>query len=201
MVIEWRCSRMQTINERLREIRKSKNISQRKLGELAGMPQQAIAKYETGKVNPKLTSLKRIANALDVKLEDLLIGTNWTEVEKPKSYNSGAEFEKARRDLLQHLQRVGAKERAISRKIGGEIASFTEKTIPGEQSIAYKNALNFAFDKLNLDGQKIAVDQVELLTEIPKYQKGSDSECPASQNAETPTGSESATDATPPENK
>ena len=192
---------MQTINERLREIRKSKNISQRKLGELAGMPQQAIAKYETGKVNPKLTSLKRIANALDVKLEDLLIGTNWTEVEKPKSHNSGAEYEKARRDLLQHLQRVGAKEKAISRKIGGEITSFTEKTIHGEQSTAYKNALNLAFDKLNLDGQKIAVDQVELLTEIPKYQKGSDSECPASQNAETPTGSESATDATPPENK
>jgi len=63
---------MQTIGERIRELREAKGWTQDDLAEAAGIHRVTIAKYEAGKVEPKSTSLSRLAAALEVDAGFLL---------------------------------------------------------------------------------------------------------------------------------
>lgn len=53
------------IAEKIKIKRKEKKLTQKKLGELCGIAETQIQMYEYGKINPKLSTLKVIANALD----------------------------------------------------------------------------------------------------------------------------------------
>jgi len=55
-----------TIGENIRYYRKAKNFTQKKLGSLCGMNEVQIRQYELGKANPKLDTIKRIADALSI---------------------------------------------------------------------------------------------------------------------------------------
>lgn len=55
-----------TIGENIRKIRKKSKLTQKQLGELCGINEANIRKYELGKANPKYETLKKIANALNV---------------------------------------------------------------------------------------------------------------------------------------
>ena len=52
----------------LSEIRKNKSISQEKLSKITGLDRTFISLIETGKRNPTLTTITKIANGLDIKL-------------------------------------------------------------------------------------------------------------------------------------
>lgn len=56
------------VNE-LAEERSRKGISQRQLAEMSGLKQSAIARMESLQSTPRLDTLVRVANALEVKLE------------------------------------------------------------------------------------------------------------------------------------
>ena len=58
--------------ERIKNIRKQKGISQKELGTRLGVSQQMIGQYETNTREPKIETLRKIANALEVKLSDFL---------------------------------------------------------------------------------------------------------------------------------
>lgn len=58
----------QVIAASLREARTAKGLSQRDLSALAGIPQAQISRIEAGTVDPRVTSLIAIANALDLEL-------------------------------------------------------------------------------------------------------------------------------------
>ncbi len=58
----------QPIAERLRETRQAKDLSQRVLSKLAGVPQAQISRIEAGSVDLRLSSLIAIANALDLEV-------------------------------------------------------------------------------------------------------------------------------------
>lgn len=57
----------QRIGWRIRDIRKSKKMTQVELGERVGLNGARIHKYEAGERKPKLELLKRIASALEVE--------------------------------------------------------------------------------------------------------------------------------------
>lgn len=61
-----------TIGEKIRTLRKEKGFTQKKLGELCNINEVQIRQYELEKANPKVTTLKKIADALDVNYLDLL---------------------------------------------------------------------------------------------------------------------------------
>jgi len=61
--------------DKIKKIRKTKGITQKKLGELAGIAEPTIRKYENGQLNPKKETLQKIASALDISFECLL--TDW----------------------------------------------------------------------------------------------------------------------------
>lgn len=55
-----------TIGDKIKYHRKSQNLTQDKLAELANLHPVSIRKYETNKMKPKIEQLFRIAIALDV---------------------------------------------------------------------------------------------------------------------------------------
>lgn len=61
-----------TIGENIKRIRKEKNLTQKQLGELCGMADSAIRRYELGKSTPKLKTLHRIAKGLKVPVNTLV---------------------------------------------------------------------------------------------------------------------------------
>lgn len=55
-----------TTGEKIRAARKDKGLTQKQLAEACGMADSAIRKYESGTQVPKMGTLIKIANALDV---------------------------------------------------------------------------------------------------------------------------------------
>lgn len=109
------------IGDRIRLLRKSKGLTQKQLGELCGMADSAIRRYESNRGNPTEKTLQKIAAALGVDFYSL---ASWDQATKALE------------------DRINARER-----------------------------VNAALDQLNDAGQQKAVERVEELTEIPKYQR------------------------------
>ena len=55
------------LGNRIREIRRSKNLTQEKLAELVGIGTPNISYIETGKFAPSMDTLEKIAEVLEVK--------------------------------------------------------------------------------------------------------------------------------------
>ncbi|MBS5064555.1 MAG: helix-turn-helix transcriptional regulator [Hungatella hathewayi] len=60
------------VGEKIKSARLKKNLTQKQLGELCGMADSAIRRYELGGANPKIETLRRIASALGVGLEEFM---------------------------------------------------------------------------------------------------------------------------------
>ena len=60
-----------TVGENIRRIRQERHLTQRQLGEMVGASEAYIRAYESGRRNPKPSSLKKIAEALAVNPEVL----------------------------------------------------------------------------------------------------------------------------------
>lgn len=110
----------------VKEIRESRGLSQRELGEILGVKQQTIAQYEALINAPKSATVDKIANALGVTFRDL------TATHKKFDYE--------------------------------DFALVTGLT-------SYEGKILNHFNELNRAGQDKAIEQVELLTKIPEYQR------------------------------
>lgn len=82
--------------ERLRELRRQRNLSQSELADIAGVHHTHVSRYERGVSKPTAATLKRIADALGVTGDFLMEGAS-DEAAK-------ARFED--RELLQQFQEV-----------------------------------------------------------------------------------------------
>lgn len=60
------------VGERIREARKRAGYNQEQLAELARLNRVTIAKYESGKIEPGAQALMRIADVLEVTVDELL---------------------------------------------------------------------------------------------------------------------------------
>lgn len=63
---------MYRFGEKLKEIRKEKNISQQKLAELLGVSFVAVSQWELGKRSPKSRTVRHVADALGVSVAELV---------------------------------------------------------------------------------------------------------------------------------
>lgn len=64
----------ESFGARLQSLRQEQKISQEKLAELSGLHRTYISSLERGTRNPTLTTLQKIAKALDVEISYLMIG-------------------------------------------------------------------------------------------------------------------------------
>jgi len=96
--------------QRLRELRKQKNLSQTELAKLAGVHYNHIGRYERGASRPTADTLRRLADALGVSGDYLMDGS----VEDA----ARARFED--RDLLRQFQEVeqlAEEDKAVVKKL------------------------------------------------------------------------------------
>jgi transcriptional regulator with XRE-family HTH domain len=82
--------------ERLRSLRKQKNLSQTELGQQAGLHYTHIGRFERGLSRPGGDTLKRLADALDVTGDYLLEGAE----------DEAAKAKFSDRELLKQFQEV-----------------------------------------------------------------------------------------------
>jgi transcriptional regulator with XRE-family HTH domain len=67
------------LGERIRILRKSKRLSQEKLGELAGLHYTYIGAVERGERNVSIDSLGKIARGLGIGIEELFVWGNYQQ--------------------------------------------------------------------------------------------------------------------------
>jgi transcriptional regulator with XRE-family HTH domain len=82
--------------ERLRTLRKQRNLSQTELAKLVGIHYNHVGRYERGESRPSADTLKRLADALDVSSDYLIEGH--------REEAARARFED--RELLRQFQEV-----------------------------------------------------------------------------------------------
>lgn len=63
---------LQKLGDRIKEVRKSRNLTQVDLSSLMNKDQQSIQRIESGRINPSYLVLKQVCQGLGVTLEELL---------------------------------------------------------------------------------------------------------------------------------
>ena len=122
-------------------------MTQKELGEkLGGIPQQQIGRWENGKSNPKLNTIQKIADALNVNINDLL-----------ESPLDDSPFYKA-------LKNANPSEHPIGKDF---INAQLSKQVDDWEQIDIE--LVKKFKQLNEIGKAIAIERIEELSEIPRY--------------------------------
>jgi len=64
---------VKNIGLNIKAVRKEKGMTQATLASMLGTEDSAIRRLESGRINPTIKNLYRIAVALDVTVEDLLV--------------------------------------------------------------------------------------------------------------------------------
>ena len=134
------------IGDNMRNIRKQKSMTLQQLADILGCSQQNISQYESGKRTPKLKTVQKIADALNVNVNDLL--------ENPLDDSPVYKAYKNTDSLDSPL----AKD-FTNKKIVSQIDNWQQIDIE----------LIKTFKKINEDGKTVAIERVEELAEIPRY--------------------------------
>lgn len=64
------------IGEKIKELRNKSGLTQKKLGDLCGIAEPTIRKYELGLLNPKIETVSKIAAALNVSVAEIM---DWSQ--------------------------------------------------------------------------------------------------------------------------
>lgn len=73
-----------TIGQQIRKYRKEKGMTQKQLADLLDTTQQNLAQYENGKRIPKLGTLLKLLNALDVPINKITFSATMVDEEAPE---------------------------------------------------------------------------------------------------------------------
>ena len=141
-----------TIGEKIKKTRTDAKMTQKELAEKCGMADSAIRKYESGKITPKIGTLRKIAAALGVSSFDLM-PEELLDANKVDNYIKEHDLQP---DELPNYT-----------KLASEVISQLGETLNG----AKEAALLHHFRTLNDNGQTVAVERVQELAQIPAYQR------------------------------
>lgn len=142
-------------NEKLRELRKSRGLTQIELSKKLEIGVASLIRYEKGERTPSIEIISRLATILGVSTNYLL--DDYTSSNYPGNidYLSVNPAE----DIKNHPERYAP----VRDPETGKIIAY---------SINNRSELLQAyFEKLNARGQDTAIQRVEELTKIPEYQK------------------------------
>ena len=146
-----------TIGNRIREVRLKTKLTQKQLGDRSGIAEPTIRRYELGKLNPKIETLQKIADALGVDVNYLLHGYTLSD-----------------------------RDEAFINRLKGEGETSPAVIHETHEQQAQRDALNHAFDLLNKTGRDKAVERVQELAEVPKYRADSSKQAPPQPSPSTP---------------
>ncbi|WP_296035343.1 helix-turn-helix transcriptional regulator [uncultured Gemmiger sp.] len=187
-----------TIGEHIRDQRLRQGLTQKELGERAGIAEPTIRRYELGKLNPKIETVEKIAKALGISTLDLyddpfpvrslnlrresaltdMFSMFLTKIKIALYYGDSLRpIDEEINSFVSSSMQWYAKTYNISKKFLQEYAPdylkerFCEYLDLRRITPETKPILNLV-NLLNEEGQKIALERVQELAEIPKYQRG-----------------------------
>ena len=165
-----------TTGEKIRLYRKKAGLTQQQLASKLGFPYQRIGQYENGYRNPRNGVLIKIAEALNVEPSELISDISdeiAAQIEKRKlmeikieSILEGSPMSEGRKaEVIERLNRNITFQNEYDSLVA-EIQDEYDK-----HSIEVLEKIDTYIRRLNISGQDIAVERVQELTEIKKYQK------------------------------
>lgn len=144
---------MSTFSENLKIERQNKNLSQEELGQLIGVTGVSIMRYEKGLREPKLATIKKIANALEIPLNSLI------DIHAPNNSFDDIYADEDDSDILSSNQ-----------KATSFIESVNEyQTMKARVSQLKEEILLICFRELDDDDRDILINYAENLVSQPKY--------------------------------
>lgn len=152
------------IGEKIKRARQEAGITQAELARRLNVTPQTISQYERGLINPKYETALKFAEALDLQ-PSWLFGAKLGELE-----TGNADKEHASHGMLWKLLNPGPVETLIQ----------TQEELDVQRT----------FRKLNDEGQRVAIERVQELAQIPKYQRREENDVDKS-----PAGDDLAPDA------
>ena len=157
---------LMTIGERIKAARKKAGLTQKQLGEKMGISYQAVAQWENDLRNPKIETLRAIANALGVPVSDLTGTVNEIASRMDQQALQA-------KQLLKQPAQTDFQERKRWAELLLTIDQMSEEAdrwdaVNQEQAQA---EISTALVQLNPTGQQEAVRRVKELTYIPEYRK------------------------------
>lgn len=153
------------LNERIKAVRKGSGLTQEVLARELGIATITLRQYESGRREPSLPMIIKIADATGVVPIDLIVPSDHRKfVEKAES---GELF----KERFKTLDDSGFIDLGSDTFVTASDGTFIK--VPTETLEA---ALLVSFSNLNDDGKEIALERIIELTEIPKYKKERQSE-------------------------
>ena len=180
---------MSTIGERIKKARELRNMTQSQLGEKLGVTGVTVMRYEKGQREPNIETIFNLAEKLNVSVSYLLGVVDLDGFISPDGFADPTDYEFIRMlgfDSPEKLATLvpGARQstpehrRELEKMMGKEEGYLDKMSARRDWPINQQRLVN-AFDLLNDAGQQKAVERVEELTEIPKYQRQTPQEPPA----------------------
>lgn len=147
-----------SIGEKIRQFRLDAGLTQKQLGEKAGIAEPTIRKYELNKLNPKIETLAKISKALNISISvfnhDGIIYFNDVPDKKIEDM-SPEELKALIRDLPKSMMTA--------------IESLKKTVNDIESNLNDIELLNLYYSELNANGKKEAVKRLKELTMIDAY--------------------------------
>lgn len=176
-----------TVGKRIRVVRKLCGLTQKELGHAAGIAEPTIRSYELERLNPKIETIRKIAEALGLPVELLTgdqpfpdpflendaflrvvpwgINANFND-EVFTSETSFGTMVNTIYDLVAELH-LDSEKKSVDIIYKSNKWKGYKETKPDQNLDRISNVYHL----LNEAGQQKAVERVEELAEIPKYQK------------------------------
>ena len=134
-------------------------MTQEQLADALGVNRATVSKYENGAITPSIGQAQKISAILDIPFLDF-VGI------EPEN-NNNSERKKLESIILEYANQ---NENYDLEKLL-DIYFYDENGLRFRGNSSRVDELIDAFDSLNEEGQQKAVERVEELTEIPKYQR------------------------------
>ena len=155
-----------TLGERIYKLRESLQLSQKEFAEKIGVSQSSIFYWESGKKEPKLSQLEKIADALQIPVTDLLYD------------ETGNTNESIQKTLLNQIKEIYEEHpdnpKPFLLKALEDSIYITKKTIEERQAESEEKLILDQYNKLNSAGKQKAVEYTTDLAQMPKYQRDPD---------------------------
>ncbi|MDR1158860.1 MAG: helix-turn-helix domain-containing protein [Oscillospiraceae bacterium] len=111
---------------RIKELRKERKMSQMSLSIAANVHQTAVSQWETGKTNPDLDTLKRLADLFGVSVDYILYRTDEVNpTAQPHMPSTGLDVSDEVRELSGEYARLSDKDRSLVKNL---IQTLSEKS-------------------------------------------------------------------------
>ena len=149
--------------EEIRKLRKDANLTQIELAELANVSQSLIARIEKGGVDPRLSTIKRILNAIYESIENKKKAIDFA-IKKVITISSQEKLLKA----VKLLDELGISQLVVideKEKIIGSIRekSITRKLLEKGENILQENVINQLDESLPEISAEASLDEIKTL--------------------------------------